>query len=181
MRQLTQSNDAEAIYTEAARHEAIGGLDKAEALYRQFAQLAPQDPRGPNKLGVCKALQGNLDEAEQLFAAALSLNPQFAPALTNLGNILLERNDVDGAVAKYEQALQFDPDYSSAHNNLAAALKRMGKLQPAVQHLKQAQRLARRQDRDSARSQMPGGCGFSGTTALLLASLGVLSLGTFWR
>ncbi|MDA8346527.1 MAG: tetratricopeptide repeat protein [Thermaerobacter sp.] len=180
MRHLAQSNEAEALYTKAERHETVGELDEAEDLYRQFSDLLPDDPRGPNKLGVCQALRGQLDNAERFFQQALALNPQYPPALTNLGNILLERHNLEGAVAKYEEALLHDPDYSPAHNNLAAALKRMGQFQPAVQHLRQAHRSWRRQDRQRMRREAQG-CTARGTTVLVLASVGVLSLGVFWR
>ncbi len=182
MSHLAASSEAEAIYAKALRLETkIGGLDEAEKLYRRFWELAPEDPRGPNKVGVCCALRGNLDGAEEHFQKALELDPQYPPALTNLGNVLLERNNLEGAVVRYEEALRYDPDYSAAHNNLAAALKRMGSIRPAVQHLRQAQRSMRKEDREAARKDAQRGCGSSGSKAVILLAAGVLTYGVFWR
>lgn len=182
MKHLPSPSDAEATYAKAVRLEAtIGRLDEAEELYRAFCAMAPEDARGPNKLGVCKALRGQFDDAEVQFRRALALNPKFPPALTNLGNVLLERQDVEGAMALYEQALAEDPDYSAAHNNLAAALKKRGDLHSAVQHLRQAHRSTRKRDREKLRDDVQRGCFSRGATVLVLASVGLLSLGVFWR
>jgi len=179
--QLPTEHDAEEIYQQAVQAERSHHFDEAERLYRRFAELSPQDPRGPNKIGVILAVRGELDAADAAFRQALSLDPKYAPALTNSGNIRLEHDQLEEAVALYEQALTYAPDYGPAHNNLAAALKRLRRYRPMVQHLKHAQRVERRTDRERARNEVKG-CSFrGGTTTILLVVVGLLPFGVFWR
>ncbi len=156
-------------------------MQEAQALYLQFTELRPQDPRGPNKLGVLQALLGQFDASEQLFRQALELDGKFAPALTNLGNVFLERGNAEEAVRLYEEALTYDPNYSSAHHNMAAALKKLGRIRPMVQHLKDAQKAFRDTEREHARKEMTGCMSRGGPTTVLLIAAGVLQIAAFWR
>lgn len=157
-------------------------MEQAQALYRRFVELKPEDPRGPNKLGVLQALLGHFEDAEQLFRASLEIDAKFAPALTNLGNIYLEQGNAEEAVRLYEEALAIDPNYSSAHHNMAAALKKLGHIRPMVQHLKDAQKAFRDTERDHARKEMSGCMSRGGgTTTVLLVAVGVLQIAAFWR
>ncbi len=156
-------------------------MERAEALYRQFAALSPADPRGPNKLGVLQALLGHFEAAEGYFRSALDLEPKFPPALTNLGNIHLERGNAEEALRLYEEALTVDPNYSPAHHNMAAALKKLGRIRPMVQHLKDAQKAFRDTERQNVRKEMSGCMGRGGATTLLLVAVGVLQTAAFWR
>ncbi len=156
-------------------------MDEARELYLRFAEIRPQDPRGPNKLGVLKALLGQFEEAEHLFRNALELDPKFAPALTNLGNIFLERGNAEEAVGLYEEALEIDPNYSAAHHNMAAALKKLGHIRPMVQHLKDAQKAFRETERTNARKEMSGCMSRGGQTTVLLIAAGLLQIAAFWR
>ncbi len=156
-------------------------MQEAEELYLRFAELRPQDPRGPNKLGVLRALLGQFEEAEQLFRNSLELEPKFAPALTNLGNIYLERGNAEEALHMYEEALEIDPNYSAAHHNMAAALKKLGHIRPMVQHLKDAQKAFRETERQSARKEMSGCMSRGGHTTVLLIAVGLLQIAAFWR
>ena len=169
------------MYLEAQDEERRGHVERAEALYRQFSELLPRDPRGPNKLGVLKALLGQFEAAEGFFQAALELDPKFPPALTNLGNIYLERGNAEEAVRLYEEALSIDPNYSSAHHNMAAALKKLGRVRPMVQHLKDAQKAFRETERQNVRKEMSGCMSRGGTTTVLLVAAGLLPLAAFWR
>ena len=143
--------------------------------------MTPQDPRGPNKLGVLRALRGRLDDAEAHFQQALELDPKFPPALTNLGNVLLERGDAEQAIKLYEEALAIDPNYSSAHHNMAAALKKLGHYRPMVQHLKDAQKAFREAERQNVRKEMTGCMSRGGTATVFLVAVGILGISAFWR
>ncbi len=169
------------MYLEAQNEERRGNVGQARALYLQFMELRPQDPRGPNKLGVLQALLGQFDAAEQLFRKSLDLDAKFAPALTNLGNVFLEQGNPEEALRFYEEALTYDPNYSSAHHNMAAAMKKLGRIRPMVQHLKDAQRAFRESERQNVRKDMTGCMGRGGTTTVFLVAVGLLQMAAFWR
>lgn len=174
--------DPERTYGEAGEAERRGDLGKAEQLYRQFAAMRPEDPRGPNKLGVVCALHHDFDGAERYFRQALVLDSRHVPALTNMGNVLLERGQPEEALGYYEEALRWDPDYVPAHTNMAAALKKLHRISEMVSHLKHAQRRTREAERHRIQKDVGRGCmgrGRGPTVALL--AIGLLPLGVFWR
>jgi len=179
-RNLSQ-DEAESAYVEAQEAERRGRVEEAEVLYKRFQELKPNDPRGPNKLGVLRALLGEFDAAQQQFQAALDLDPKFPPALTNMGNIFLEQGNAEEAVRLYEEALTIDPNYSPAHHNMAAALKKLGRIRPMVQHLKDAQKAFRDTERESVRKEMSGCMSRGGKTTVLLVAVGLLHVAAFWR
>lgn len=174
--------DPERTYGEAADAERRGDLERAERLYRQFAAMRPEDPRGPNKLGVVCALGRDFDGAERNFRRALALDPRYVPALTNMGNVLLERGRYEEALGYYEEALHGDPDYVPAHTNMAAALKKLNRISEMVAHLKHAQRRAREAERHAIQKDVGRGCTGRGKGAtILLVAVGLLPFGVFWR
>lgn len=174
--------DPEEIYRQASAAEQNGEYARAGELYRQFAEAAPADPRGPNKLGVVAARSRDFETAERRFQEALRIDSRYVPALTNLGNVLLERGAVDDAISRYEEALHLDPDYLPAHTNIAAALKKQKRISEMVRHLKYAQRHTREHERQRIQRDVRQGCSTRGGAAtIFLLAAGLLHLGVFWR
>lgn len=173
--------DPEGIYQQGTEAEKSRDYDRAEGLYLRFRSLAPDDARGPNKLGVICALRRDLDGAEKYFQEALRIDSRNVAAITNIANLLLERGQAQEAIQHYEEALHWDPDYLPAHRNIAAALKKERRISEMVQHLKYAQRHARQEERRNIQKEVRQGCGNRGkTTMILLLAVGVLQFGVHW-
>ncbi len=94
-----------------------------------------------NVLGVLHARQDNVALAKQQFDTALTISPQHYRVLSNLGNLALQTGDREAAEQYQRQALALNGDFAAAHHNLGVVLRKKGRLNEAVRHLKQAQRL----------------------------------------
>jgi tetratricopeptide (TPR) repeat protein len=68
-----------------------GDLQAAEGWFHQYLELAPEEPRPYDCLGVLYLRQGRLDEAERQFEAALGHDPEFTVSRENLARVAVER------------------------------------------------------------------------------------------
>jgi Flp pilus assembly protein TadD len=112
-------------------------FEAAVPAWKQAIQLAPDDSRAHNNLGVALVETGNSGEAIKEYRKSLELNAGSAQAHTNLGSALAEKGDLDEAISEFEKALEIDPDSAGAHTNLGNALAAKGNRQEeAMLHLK---------------------------------------------
>jgi Tfp pilus assembly protein PilF len=116
----------------AIQHHQAGELPKAESIYKQILQVAPDQPVALHLLGVIAHQVGKNDIAINLITKALTFKPDYAEAHNNLASVLKEIGQLDEAVASYNKALTIKPDYAEAHSNLGVALNEQGKLSEAV-------------------------------------------------
>jgi tetratricopeptide (TPR) repeat protein len=80
-------------------------------------------------------------DAATLLEAAVRLRPDFAEAWSELGQARKQLLDDAGALTAFEHAVSANPSDAVARYRLGAEYLHQGKLQPAVDHLRQAYKL----------------------------------------
>lgn len=106
--------------------------------WKKALELAPEESRSHNSLGVALAETGKMDEAIEHYRKALALNPQYPEACNNLGEALIGKGAAGEAIAQFERAVQLDPGYAIARANLGLILARTGQTDEAILHLEKA-------------------------------------------
>ena len=143
-----------------------GDLDQALAFFDRAMASAPELATIPfNKANALRDA-GRRDEAQAAYEAALAINPRYADALLNLGVLLHDQGDAAAAIDRCTALLAIDPNAAQAHYNIgkcrqtqgrlneaqaaldpafadayfaqANVLADLNKLEPAIEHIKQA-------------------------------------------
>lgn len=120
-----------------------GDLPRAEKIYRQILETAPDHARVWCLLGTIHHARGDHDATVASYHEALRLEPEFAEARNNLGFALFVQGRTDAAVACYREAIRLKPDYPDAHNNLGNALHAQGEFDEALACYRRAVELDR--------------------------------------
>ena len=135
-RQYKSRVAAEHCVQGAAFGPAVGGLAgegedlakrepaRATEIYRQFAALAPQDPRGNYLVGVGLLAQGKRAEARKEFEAALTLAPGFVDPLSRLIALSFAEKQPDAALERARQQAALLPK-SAMHRFLRKLRRRV--------------------------------------------------------
>ncbi|HEX7003144.1 MAG TPA: tetratricopeptide repeat protein [Trueperaceae bacterium] len=131
-----------------------------------------------NQRGTARVYLGDVEGAEREFERAVELDPRHFRALTNLGNARLESGLVAEAIGCYERALQVNDEFANAHHNLGVAYRKQGKIGLSVKHLRRAQRVQQRVERERARERI-GASGDAGLKALRWSLIGLAALALF--
>jgi arabinofuranosyltransferase len=116
----------------------IARLDEAIAQYRVALDIAPDDAKAHNDLGLLLFGRGQIDEAMAEYRKALEIKPDFAQAHNNLGLVLAGCGQSDEAIAEYQKALRIKPKFAAAQYNLGNVLLGRGQFDEAVAHYRQA-------------------------------------------
>ena len=117
--------------------------DAAIPAWKKALELAPEDPRGHNNLGVALVESGRFDEAIVEYRRSIELNPNSSQTHNNLGSALAEKGDMEDALPEFQKAVQLNPDNAAAHINLGNALAtETGRLEEAIGELTQGVELA---------------------------------------
>lgn len=127
----------EYFQTAIGYHQA-GNLPRAEAIYRQILQAAPDHPGALHFLGLIARQMGKNEIAIELIGKALAFKPDYAEAHSNLGNALKDQGRLEEAVASYRKALSLAPGFAEVYANLGNALKGQGKLDEAIASYRKA-------------------------------------------
>jgi cellulose synthase operon protein C len=98
----------------ASSYAAAGAWDKAGATVQRYIELRPNDPAGPQALGVLLAQQGKTEDAIRQWERAVSLDAGFMPAVIALAQSDMARNQVANAKQRYQQVLQTQPKNGAA-------------------------------------------------------------------
>jgi len=122
----------------AIQHHQAGELPKAESIYKQILQVAPDQPVALHLLGVIAHQVGKNEIAVDFITKALAIRPDYVEAHSNLGNTLKALGRLDEAVASYNKAIAIKPDYAEAHSNNGAALQELGKFNEAAESFSKA-------------------------------------------
>ena len=115
---LQRSPDAVDLYRAARAARALGRYRQANALLRNAAGTAPDDPAIQTLWGDLFGEKYDQAEASQSYRAALEIDEDWAPALLGMARALADTNP-PGAVAAAGRAIEIDPDYLDAHLFLA--------------------------------------------------------------
>ncbi len=123
LRQTIQNKQADELIQKGFDCFNRGQYAEAEAAYRKYLELRPNDSTGYNNLGLSIKNQKRYDEASKIYKKALKLNPNNADARDNLSWILLFINkDYDGGAALYREGIKLNPNEDRFHIGLGAAL-----------------------------------------------------------
>ena len=115
---LQRSPDAVDLYRAARAARALGRYRQADALLRNAAGIAPDDPAVHTLRGDLFSEKYDQAAASQWYRAALEIDEDWAPALLGMARALADTNP-PGAVAAASRAVEIDPDYLDAHLFLA--------------------------------------------------------------
>ena len=115
---LQRSPAAVDLYRAARAARALGRYQQANALLRNAAALAPDDPAIHTLWGDLFGEKYDQAEASQSYLAALEIDEDWAPALLGMARALADTNPPE-AVAAASRAVEIDPEYLDAHLFLA--------------------------------------------------------------
>ncbi len=130
--------DTEPSLTPAQRQSLGRAMEEYFAAQRTMAD----QPSAHTNLALLHERLGNYAEAEKAYQVALRLGDYFVPAYTNLANLLGQQGrDGEGAMLLHQGIAQV-PDNADLHFALGLALVRMQQIDPALEELANATRLA---------------------------------------
>ena len=131
--------DYDTLFKQALELHQNGELDKAEIIYRQILETAPENTQAMHFLAMLAVSKGAYDEAIDLLYKAIAKNKKIAPYHFNLAMALQGKGFYNQAVDEYKTALKLDPSFSpEAYNNIANIYKIKGDLKTAKKAYKDA-------------------------------------------
>lgn len=138
-----EPNRAIAHLNRGSSHRKLGDFAAAEADYRRFIELEPDDYRGPYALGALHAAAGRYDEAIQWLTAANRLNARTPLPLRELADVYFATGRPDATVTALEGARGRDPAIATAEyfDLLGAAYGRLGRYDEAIEAFGRALRM----------------------------------------
>lgn len=133
---------------DASMNYAMGAValhrrDPSEAVpfFEKYAELRPDDPRGPLAVGVAWFKAGDFLAARAALLRAASPATTAAAASYFLARIAREENDLDTALTLVSKALDLEPSYADAWAERGLVRLRRREMQEAEKDLGQALRL----------------------------------------
>ncbi len=121
---------------------AYGQCDTCEEIFNKLIDEDPFNTDYWNTIATAQSQQGNLSAAIESCDYALAIEPTNADALINKANILSMAGNHAEAVRHYEKFRALQPYSESADMGIAAVLTTQNRLQEALVHLREADRLA---------------------------------------
>ena len=85
---------------------------------------------------------GELDQAEAILHEAIRLDPDLLRAHFDLGEVAAERGAYEQATTHYQRALAISAGFAEGHAALGSALRQLNRLTEALEHFREADRLA---------------------------------------
>ncbi|AXO13426.1 tetratricopeptide repeat protein [Thalassospira indica] len=125
----------------ANAHFANKDYEQAFSCFKKVVDLAPQNPKSYQNLGVFYQGIGKYNEALQSYKKAASCDANYAPAYNGAGVVLMTVGQFDVAQPYFAKALQLDPGFADAYNNLAHVFFSKGQLPAAAQSYAKANAL----------------------------------------
>ncbi len=126
-----------------------GDLAKATDLYREAAQVMPEDPELQVWIGVLEEKQGHADAANQAYATAEQLYKDQARYLVARGMSRLRLGDLDPALADAQAALVANPESAEATFLLGGVYEAKGMRLEALDAFQKTAELAERANNSS--------------------------------
>ena len=118
-----------------------GEIDRAETVFRQILNIAPNHPGALHFLGVIARQCGKLESAINLINKAIEISPNYHTAHNNLGEAYQALGDIEKAREAYKRAVAENPDYATAHFNLGLITAKQRELDKAIDCLRTSARL----------------------------------------
>jgi tetratricopeptide (TPR) repeat protein len=113
-------------------------VKQAFQLFKELAQLSPQNPLIFKNLYDITLQSGDKNNAAMYAKKYLSLNPNDAASQKNLGDLLFELKDQDGALTAYRVALKLDPTIKGFYKRYAELVIAKGQQDEVVKVLSNA-------------------------------------------
>jgi len=132
---------ADALIVEGNRLEDEGQLERAEALYREAAAVAPVHPRTHLNLGIVLAARGDTGGAVEAYERVLTIDPAHPFGNYNYARLAVVRGDHARAESLIAAALHAKPDFPQALVVQSSVLEALGQNARAVESLEAALRL----------------------------------------
>lgn len=123
----------EAQLAQAQSLEKRGNLAGAVTLYRELAQVLPQNAPLLSTLGTLTLQLGDINEGVRLLGLSLNIDPNQPIALSNLGLGLKSLGNLESALECLNLALALKPDFFDAYNNRGLVLKDLNRLPEALE------------------------------------------------
>ena len=129
------------LFQQAVKLHEAGELDKAENLYRQILETAPDNADILNLLGMIAQAKGIHDQACNWFYKASRQAPSSAHIYFNLGLSLFNDNKPIEAIAAYQKSIALQSDIKETYNYLAEVYRTLGETENAISNYQKALRL----------------------------------------
>jgi tetratricopeptide (TPR) repeat protein len=113
-------------------------VKQAFDLFKELAQLSPQNPLIFKNLYDITLQSGDKNNAAMYAKKYLALNPSDAPGQKSLGDLLYELKDLDGALAAYRAALKLDPAIKGFYKRYAELVIAKGQQDEVIKVLSNA-------------------------------------------
>ena len=123
-----------ATLSQARKFEDLGQPREALAQYLLAAQLKPDLPEAPFRIGALLLAQDRPADALPFLKNAIRLSPGLTDARIMLGWAFNRTGQAPEAIPQFETALLALPDDPAAHSGLGAALLAVGHAREAVPH-----------------------------------------------
>lgn len=129
---------AEQLFIEASLAGRRGELAKAEGLWKQVTEAAPQDWRAQMALAQQLLAEEKFGEAIDALNKAAAINSNAGPVFNSLGYAHLAQGDTAAAVEALKRYASMNPNEPNPHDSLGEALMAAGDLVQAEAEFKKA-------------------------------------------
>lgn len=126
------------LFQQALKLHENGELSKAENIYRQILETAPENADVLNLMGLIAQSKGLHGQACDWFYKAVKQAPSSAYFYFNLGLSLFNDNKPFEAIDAYQKSLTLQPDIKETYNYLAEVYKAVGDVKNAEQNWQKA-------------------------------------------
>lgn len=126
------------LFQQAVRLHENGELNKAENIYRQILETAPDNPDVLNLMGLIAQAKGLHEQACGWFYRAIRQAPDAAAFYFNLGLSLFNDNHPHEAVDAYQKAITLQPRQKESYNYLAEVWRSLGNKDAAAENYRKA-------------------------------------------
>jgi len=126
------------LYTKGQVIGDMSSLQESEKVYRQIAEIYPNDFGAWCSLGSVLHLQGKMEEAMSHYRKAIEMKPDFADAYYNLALVLQASGRADDAIQYYQRTIELDPNYSETYNNLGVIFQGKNQFDDALYYFQKA-------------------------------------------
>ena len=131
-----------AFYARGVELARSGKFDAALKELERAAELAPNNAKIHNMLGVVLTQLGRLNEAHKAYSRALALAPDFLPARKNRAVNSFRRGDLKFALGEFEALARLEPKDLVPHLFLGLLAIEEGGFPKAQKHLLEARQLS---------------------------------------
>jgi len=114
-----------------------GQLEKAEKIYLELSEIAPENNVVLQTLGAIQFSKNDFNKAFQTFSHALEISPT-AVNYSNVATVLFYRKDYLGAVKNFEAAVNLNPGHAVLLGNLADSYRWAGLEKKSIEYYKMA-------------------------------------------